>query len=68
MVGVYFNMPVRQQMFFAASSLIALLYNIELESEDASVLRFRTYPKFISFNIILILVAIKYNRIKESSI
>ena len=51
-------MPIRQQLFFAISGTLALIFNIEQNSTDAEVLRLRTYPKFVFFNMILIMVAI----------
>ena len=68
MAGVFFQMPIRQQLFFAIAGTIALIYNIETNSTDASLLRFRTYPKFLFFNIVLIMVAIELAKLKESVI
>ena len=65
MVAVFFQLPLRQQLFFAIAGLVALVLNIEEESENPDVLRIRTYPKFIFFNIIMILVAIQLGKLKD---
>ena len=65
MAGVFFQMPIRQQLFFAIGGTLALVHNIEMNSTDPSVLRFRTYPKFVFFNIVLIMVAIQLAKLKD---
>lgn len=68
MAGVFFQMPIRQQLFFAISGTVALVYNIEINSSDPSKLRFRTYPKFFLFNLVLIMVAIQLAKLKDTAI
>jgi hypothetical protein len=58
MAGLFFQMPLRQLAFFSTASVLALINNIETNSTDPGVLRYRTYPKFITFNVIMIVVAI----------
>jgi hypothetical protein len=61
-------MPIRQQLFFAISGTLALVHNIEENSTNPEVLRLRTYPKFIFFNMILIMVAIQLAKLKDTAI
>ena len=58
MIGVFFAMPIRQQLFFAVAGLMATIGNIESESSNAEALRYRTYPKFLLFNFILVMVSV----------
>ena len=68
MIAVFFAMPIRQQLFFAIAGLMATIQNIEAESSDPEKLRYRTYPKFLLFNFILIMVSIQLARLKDSII
>ena len=68
MIAVFFAMPIRQQLFFAVAGLMATIGNIGSESSDANALRYRTYPKFLLFNFILIMVSIQLARLKDAII